>query len=109
MRAALLLLALVLVGWLLNVFLPAWVQRRQRTAPRDVGPPVPPVVPRARTPQPLPRVAPRSTPVPAGEPLVAPRTRAPVRLDHLRDVRRGIVLMTILGPCRALEPPDPAR
>jgi len=57
MRASLLLLALVLVGWLLNVFLPAWVQRRQRAASRVVGPTVSPVVPRAR-PLPPPRGAP---------------------------------------------------
>ena len=28
------------------------------------------------------------------------------RLGSLRDLRRGIVLMTILGPCRALERPN---
>jgi flagellar biosynthesis/type III secretory pathway M-ring protein FliF/YscJ len=27
-------------------------------------------------------------------------------LETQRDMRRGIILMTILGPCRALDPPD---
>jgi predicted lipid-binding transport protein (Tim44 family) len=27
-------------------------------------------------------------------------------LESPRDVRRGIVLMTLLGPCRALDPPE---
>lgn len=27
-------------------------------------------------------------------------------LENPRDVRRGIVLMTILGPCRAFDPPE---
>jgi len=31
--------------------------------------------------------------------------RALQRLGSAREVRRGIVLMTVLGPCRALEPP----
>lgn len=32
-------------------------------------------------------------------------SRALPRLSSAREVRRGIVLMTVLGPCRALEPP----
>jgi hypothetical protein len=28
--------------------------------------------------------------------------------ENLQEVRRGIVLMTVLGPCRALEPPNEA-
>jgi hypothetical protein len=28
------------------------------------------------------------------------------RLGSAREVRRGIVLLTVLGPCRALEPPS---
>jgi hypothetical protein len=46
------------------------------------------------------------TPLPPTMPRMArARVRAP--LGGLQAVRRGIVLMTILGPCRALEPPDP--
>ena len=46
------------------------------------------------------------------EPLMAP---APARLKskrvkihprNLQEMRRGIVLMTVLGPCRALDPPN---
>ena len=40
---------------------------------------------------------------------VEPRPILRARLGTLQDVRRGIVLMTVLGPCRALEPPDPRR
>jgi hypothetical protein len=67
--------------------------------------------PARRTP---PVVAPRrlpaardTTPLPLATPRMAPRSRARAPLGGLRAVRHGIVLMTILGPCRALEPPDP--
>ena len=106
-----LLLLLILGGfmWLLNVFLPDWLKRRQSEAARDDRPTVPPVVlhtPRLHTP---PAVAPRSTPVPAVGPLVATRQRAPVQLGSRWEIRRGMVLMTILGPCRTLEPSEPPR
>ncbi len=39
----------------------------------------------------------------------APGPRRPRALGGLADVRRGIVLMTILGPCRALETPESHR
>lgn len=29
-----------------------------------------------------------------------------IRPANLQEMRRGIVLMTVLGPCRALEPPN---
>lgn len=32
--------------------------------------------------------------------------RVTIRPTNLQEMRRGIVLMTVLGPCRALEPPD---
>jgi hypothetical protein len=62
----------------------------------------PPVV----APRRLPAV-PDTTPVPPARPRVVTRPRARAPLGGLRAVRHGIVLMTILGPCRALEPPDP--
>ena len=36
------------------------------------------------------------------------RIRKTVRIQprNLQEMRRGIVLMTVLGPCRALEPPN---
>ena len=50
---------------------------------------------------------------PSDEPLVARpamdafpatrRRRPRVRLSHMQEARRGIVLMAVLGPCRGLE------
>jgi hypothetical protein len=56
----------------------------------------------ARAPAPVARVAP--LPAPSAEPS---RRRFPVRalLDDRRGLRRAIILMTVLGPCRAQEPP----
>jgi hypothetical protein len=71
----------------------------ERPRPARRTPPV--VVPRR-----LP-TAPDTIPLPVTMPRVAPRPRARAPLGGLRAVRHGIVLMTILGPCRALEPPDP--
>ena len=105
MGELLVLLAIGVFLWLINV-LQAWMQRQQRDAVRDAAPTVPPVVPRTHTPQPAREVARHGLPVPAVEPLVATHQRAPGRLGSLRDIRRGIVLLTILGPCRALEPPE---
>jgi len=56
-----------------------------------------------------------ATAVQLPEPRPAPRVAAPPgrraatrRLFRTRqDLRHAIVLMTVLGPCRALEPPDP--
>lgn len=42
------------------------------------------------------------------EPLPKRRGRT-IHLGRLRETRRGIMWMTILGPCRALEPPDDNR
>jgi hypothetical protein len=107
MGELLLLVILGVVLWLVNVVLPAWMQRRQRDAAQDVGLPGLPEVPRPRPPV---RAAVQpASPVLIVEPRVASRQRALVRLGSRQDVRRGIVLMTLLGPCRALDPPDPAR
>jgi len=61
-----------------------------------------------------PVVAPRRLPavpdtmqLPRAVRQIAPRPHGRAPLGGLRAVRHGIVLMTILGPCRALEPPDP--
>ena len=108
MAELLLLLVIGVILWLLNVVLPAWIQRQQRDAPREVGPPVPPVALRPRPPRLVREVVRPGLPVPAVEPRVAIRQRMPMRLGSRRDIRRGMVLMTILGPCRALEPPGPA-
>ena len=44
-------------------------------------------------------------------PIATPRPRRrPKKVEihpgNLQEMRRGIVLMTVLGPCRALEPPN---
>jgi hypothetical protein len=109
MGEPLLILALGAFMWLLTALLPARLKRQQRDVGRDVEPTVPPGVARERPRQPPPGVPRGAPPLPAVGPLVATRQRAPVRLDSRRAVRRGMVLMTILGPCRALEPPEPPR
>jgi hypothetical protein len=111
MLEQLLILLFVFVFFLL----PTLVERlkaRHRQAPQEGTPPLPPVPARAPTPLP-PRVVvsrvsleePRGAPVPPVPPPRGPRPRARMALGDLRNVRRGIVLMTLLGPCRALEPP----
>jgi hypothetical protein len=107
MRVQLLLVAFGVFVWLLTVFLSAWRKHRQRSARLDAAPHVPPVLPRLRA-LPPPRIAaPRGTPLSALAPHRAMQQRAHSPLGSRRDVRRGIVLMTILGPCRSLEPPEP--
>ena len=46
--------------------------------------------------------------VPSTAPARARRTRKKVNIHpgNLQEMRRGIILMTVLGPCRALEPPN---
>jgi hypothetical protein len=57
-----------------------------------------------------PRLPPPPLPSPGSSPPMAvrPRRRHRARrwLKHPLDARRGIVMMTILGPCRGLQPPD---
>lgn len=106
MRSQFMLLALLLGAWLLGLFLQYRLKRRQREARREVDSKAPPVLPRKSTPLPPRVTSPRVSPRPALAPLVATHKRLPSRLGSPREVRRGIVLMTILGPCRALEPPE---
>jgi len=108
------LIVLLLFGFLLISVLVEWLKRRQRQVSREVKPAVPPAPVRAPMPVPpravgalQPRVEPRGAPLPMD---ASPRGRSPrgrVYVGNRREVRRGIVLMTILGPCRALEPPHP--
>jgi len=65
---------------------------------------------RQRTPVVTPRRSPAvldTTSAPPARPRVGTRLRGCAPLGGVRQVRHGIVLMTILGPCRALEPPVP--
>jgi hypothetical protein len=114
----LLLLVFVLVP-LFNLLL-RWLQRRAREQQRPVpaepraAEPVAreerlpaPMPPRARVIGPArPRQGPRETP-PAPRPQPVNRRAGP--LGGRAAVRRAVVAMTILGPCRALEerPPTP--
>ena len=105
----LVMMALVLVLNLLARGLRRW---GTGDAPRGTAPEAPQIPPRVhRLPPPVvePRRAgrgPATAPSrPAGPPADA-RRRARAPLGGRRAVRRGIVLMTVLGPCRALEPPD---
>ncbi len=117
MLEQLLLFVLLLFALLLRPLLPFitdWLKRREHPAPPEVEPEASSVLRPERTlPQSLvakPPVAhsdPRDMSVPEVGPPVATHRRARSRLGSLRDVRRGIVLMTILGPCRTLEPPGP--
>jgi hypothetical protein len=52
--------------------------------------------------------SPGTATLPLVMPPATPRPQARAALGDLWAVRRGIVLMTILGPCRGLEPPDRA-
>jgi hypothetical protein len=119
MLEQLLLFVLLLFALLLRPLLPFltdWLKRREHQAPPEVEPEASPVLRPERT-LPRPRVArppvlregPRGMPLPTVGSPVATHRRARSRLGSLRDVRRGIVLMTILGPCRTLEPPGPPR
>jgi hypothetical protein len=71
-------------------------EREQIPHPRSVRPP-----PKTKTDS-------IARPQRSQEPMAPVRPRRPLfrRVRALQDVRRGIVLLTILGPCRALEPPQ---
>jgi hypothetical protein len=109
MRLQYLLPAVFLVAWLLSLFLSYLRQRAQSEAQREVDRKAPPVLPRESAPPPPRVMASRASPLPVVSPLVDRPQRIPSRLGSPREVRRGIVLMTILGPCRALERPEVPR
>jgi hypothetical protein len=110
----LLLVAVFLLLPLVNFLLTLW--RRRRREGTRAGEPVAPETPTQET---RPRAIQaaragvsgdrprRETPrVPAEVLPGAPRLKVAARLGP-RDARRGVVLMAILGPCRALEPQLP--
>ncbi|MDH5563251.1 MAG: hypothetical protein OEY91_06460 [Nitrospirota bacterium] len=47
-------------------------------------------------------------PIHTFRPTITPKrlTASRLRLCHRADLRQGIIIMTVLGPCRALEHPD---
>jgi hypothetical protein len=96
-----------------------FIMRRARRRLADQLPRQEPPAPTQRQPRVVLTAAPPAAPSPAG--THAPQqTRVPAisvsraqrrfskrsLLGSPRDVRRGIIIMTILGPCRANEPPD---
>jgi hypothetical protein len=103
----LLALAQLLAHWFRQVKGPGRAASPDQPDRRDrpAGPPAGPAAIPRKAPGTRAETGRASRPTPA-----APAgARAPVRsrLGTLQDVRRGIVLMTVLGPCRALEPAPP--
>jgi hypothetical protein len=72
-------------------------ERRDQTA----GPPAGPARNRRKPPGTQGEPGQASRPAPGAPAGVRPPARS--RLGTLQELRRGIVLMTVLGPCRALE------
>jgi hypothetical protein len=72
-------------------------------------PPVarPPAAARLAAPVPARRRRPEAGVQPMPDPRPTAFRRRPALPGGLAEARRGIVLMTVLGPCRALEPPEP--
>jgi hypothetical protein len=109
------LLILLVLAFVLLINFAARVLRRwvKGDAPRGIEPETPQIPPRGQRLPPAevqPRRAregPHRAPLPLAVAPSAARRRARLPVGSLRAVRRGIVLMTILGPCRALEPPGP--
>jgi len=110
-RLQVLLFAALVLAPLLSLVMRVVKRRLAGEAPRAAGPqapsvpiPSPPLrvsVPRAGAgPGETPRGRATGTVVASG----TTAGRAPSRLGSQWEVRRGIVVMTVLGPCRALEP-----
>ena len=109
------LVVLLLFGFvaLLGVILPWLTKRREGRVPEAIKPEAPKGARRLEIPSPPLALAPwqyraKDAPSPAVMPPVATRRQQRSPVTSKSDVRRGIVLMTLLGPCRALEPSDPA-
>lgn len=69
------------------------IEIREMPAPRRMPAPPPP--------------EPVAPAVPARRPAVREVARVPTRLGGRTDLRRAIVLMSVLGPCRGLESEGP--
>ena len=120
------LYVLAFVGFILFNFLTqqAAARRRQREAQARAGeaPEAAPDLPADPRDEPLediwgriptPAQAAAPLPVAAAVPVHVPAPHAPKRLHPVRallkdkrDLRRAVVLMMVLGPCRAQEPPE---
>jgi hypothetical protein len=110
-REHLLILVVLAFVLLINLIVRLLRRRAAGEAPRareseeSAVPPRPQRLPPAIAPRRV-HEAPGAAPVPRAVPSVTPPARVRAPVGGLHAVRRGIVLMTILGPCRALEPPD---
>ncbi len=120
----LLVYGLVIAGFLLFNYLMQYLARRERelqeaAAAREApDPPAEDEVleniwgqnPVAAPPEPEPETALASVPRARASAAAPPRARRSAAARRLfrtrRDLRQAIVLMTVLGPCRALEPPE---
>lgn len=69
--------------------------RRVQATPKVVGPPAPPTLRNEALKEPV-------TPKPLSRGRFSKRSL----LENTRDVRRGIIIMTILEPCRTFDPRD---
>jgi hypothetical protein len=107
---------------LLNYFVQRAARRRQQEGEVQAPPAPPPAEEElledvwgrtptqalAPAPPPAPVLAPRPAALPIAAQPPAPRRTHPVRalLRDKRDLRRAVVLMMVLGPCRSQEPPE---
>ena len=101
---------------LFNIFAQRAARRRQQeeAAHAPAEPPVAEDAPlediwgRKPAPPPLAPVIVAPPPLPAPSAPSVPQRAHPVRalLREPRDLRRAVILMMVLGPCRAQEPPD---
>ena len=105
-----LLLLFFVVLPLINFLLRRVRKRRHHPIPQEK--PVEQMLRQAQT-TPMPRPTPRAagdrvhgSPARAVLPLANDRVTRRSLFGTTRDARRGIVIMTLLGPCRAFDPPD---
>ncbi len=107
-----LLILLLFILWPLLHWLVGQVRRRRHAArPRAEQPALSPfpagtekIVARVETKSRRERAAAAPTPITAARRSRSQATRR--LLTDNREVRRGIILLTVLGPCRALEAPE---
>ena len=104
-----LLLLFFVVLPLINFLLRRFRKRRHHPVPQEK--PVEQMFYQAQTT--LPRATPRAagdrvhrSPARTVTPLANDRDYQKIAFRNPRDARRGIVIMTLLGPCRAFDPPD---
>ena len=81
---------------------------QQPAAPATADEPLEDIWGRTPAPAAVPALAPRAAPQPVRAQAPALRRLHPARalLKDKRDLRRAVVLMMVLGPCRAQEPPE---